>query len=130
MFVGAIVVGAINGILIRFANFTPIAATLAMYIGLQGCSFLLRDGPDGYISYDVTAVDHRQLGPIPVAFIVMAVFALAAEYTLRRSRPGWQLRAVGSDEESARRMGIRDQPHVHRRLYCERRCSPRSARSC
>ena len=107
MFVGAIVVGLINGILIRFANFTPIAATLAMYIGLQGCSFLLRDGPDGYISYDVTAVITAQLGPIPVAFIVMAVFALAAEYTLRRLRPGWQLRAVGSDEESARRMGIR-----------------------
>ena len=32
----AIVVGAVNGSLIRFANFTPIAATLAMYIALQG----------------------------------------------------------------------------------------------
>ena len=58
MFVAAFVVGAINGLLIRFANFTPIAATLAMYIGLQGCSFLLRDGPDGYISYDVIDMDH------------------------------------------------------------------------
>ena len=36
MFGGAFAVGAINGLLIRFANFTPIAATLAMYIGLQG----------------------------------------------------------------------------------------------
>ena len=40
VFFGAFVVGGINGILIRFANFTPIAATLAMYIGLQGMSFL------------------------------------------------------------------------------------------
>ena len=50
MFVGAFVVGAINGLLIRFANFTAIAATLAMYIGIQGMSFLLRDGPGGYIN--------------------------------------------------------------------------------
>jgi ribose transport system ATP-binding protein len=107
MLAAALVVGAINGTLIRFANFTPIAATLAMYIGLQGCSFLLRDGPDGYISYDVIEVVTWSLGPVPVAFIVMAVLAVAAEFTLRRLRPGWQLRAVGSDEESARKIGIR-----------------------
>ena len=34
MFVGAFAVGAINGVLVRYANFTPIAATLAMFIGL------------------------------------------------------------------------------------------------
>jgi ribose transport system ATP-binding protein len=44
----------VNGILIRYANFTPIAATLAMYIAIQGLSFLLRDNPDGYISSTVT----------------------------------------------------------------------------
>lgn len=107
MFVAAAAIGAINGTLIRFANFTPIAATLAMYIGLQGCSFLLRDGPDGYIRYDVIEVITFSLGPVPVAFLVMVAFAIAAEVTLRRLRPGWQLRAVGSDEESARRIGIR-----------------------
>ena len=46
----------INGCLIRFANFTPIAATLAMYIGLQGLSFVLRDGPGGYINFAVMDV--------------------------------------------------------------------------
>jgi ribose transport system ATP-binding protein len=107
MFVGAVVVGSINGFLIRFANFTPIAATLALYIGLQGCNFLLRDGPGGYINANVVAAITWQLGPIPVASIVMVAFAIAAEFTLRRLRPGWQLRAVGSEEESARRIGIR-----------------------
>jgi len=103
----AVVVGAVNGSLIRFANFTPIAATLAMYIGLQGCSFLLRDGPGGYISYDIIGTITWQVGPIPVAFLVMVALAIAAEYVLRRKWPGWQLRAVGSDEESARRIGVR-----------------------
>jgi ribose transport system ATP-binding protein len=107
MFGAAIVVGTINGSLIRFANFTPIAATLAMYIGLQGCSFLLRDGPGGFISYDIIGTITWQIGPIPIAFVVLVALAIAAEFALRRRRPGWQLRAVGSDEESARRIGVR-----------------------
>ena len=107
MFAGAFIVGSINGLLIRFANFTPIAATLAMYIGLQGMSFLLRDSPDGYISFPVTEWINWQWGPIPVAFIVLVVTALTLEYGLRRSKQGWRLRAVGSNEESARRIGVR-----------------------
>ncbi len=106
MFVGATIVGAVNGSLIRFANFTPIAATLAMYIGLQGVSFLLRDVPDGYINSSVVQVITSQLGPIPVAFIVLAMCVAAGEYVLRNTRVGWQLRATGSDEESARRIGL------------------------
>ena len=106
MFIGAFIVGSINGILIRFANFTPIAATLAMYIGLQGMSFILRDGPGGYINANVTDILSRQLGPIPYAFIALVAFALIGEYMLRKSRSGWNLRATGSDEESARRIGL------------------------
>jgi ribose transport system ATP-binding protein len=107
MFAGAFIVGSINGLLIRFANFTPIAATLAMYIGLQGMSFLLRDQPGGYINFPVTEWINWQWGPIPVAFIVLVLTALGLEYGLRQWKQGWRLRAVGSNEESARRIGIR-----------------------
>jgi ribose transport system ATP-binding protein len=107
MLAGAFIVGSINGILIRYANFTAIAATLAMYIGIQGLSFLLRDHPDGYISFPVTEWINWQWGPLPVAFIALVLVALAGEFVLRRTRTGWQLRAVGSDEDAARRLGIR-----------------------
>ena len=107
MFGGALVVGAINGSLIRFANFTPIAATLAMYIGLQGVSFLLRDGPGGYINASVVQVITWQFGPIPAAFLVLIALVIVGEYVLRNTRIGWQLRATGSNEESARRIGLR-----------------------
>lgn len=107
MFAGAFVTGAVNGLLIRYANFTPIAATLAMYIAIQGLSFLLRENPDGYISATVTDWVNWQLGPFPVAFLVLVAVTLIGEYALRKSKLGWRLRAVGSNEESARRMGIR-----------------------
>ena len=100
-------VGLVNGSLIRFAKFTPIAATLAMYIALQGLSFVLRDGPGGYINADFVAITQTTVGPVPVAFIVLVAIALLSEFLLKRRRWGWRLRATGSDEESARRIGVR-----------------------
>ncbi|MGH7117726.1 MAG: ATP-binding cassette domain-containing protein [Acetobacteraceae bacterium] len=120
IFVGALIVGGIIGILIRRANFTPIAATLAMYIGLQGMSFLLRNHPGGYINGKVTAILTSQFGPIPVAFIALAAAAVASEYVLRYTGPGWRLRATGSNEEAARRVGVRVDGIV---LFCYIFCS-------
>ena len=106
MIVIAGVVGLVNGSLIRFARFTPIAATLTIYIALQGLSFILRDGPDGYINSSITAIIGWQVGPVPVAFIVLVVATLITEFFLRKKQWGWRLRATGSSEESARRTGI------------------------
>ncbi len=106
----AVAVGLVNGSLIRFAGFTPIAATLTMYIALQGLGFVLRDGPDGYIHAGVVAAIQATLGPIPVAFLALVAAALVAERSLRHRRWGWRLRATGSDEEAARRVGVK----VHR----------------
>ena len=100
-------VGLVNGSLIRFARFTPIAATLAMYIALQGLGFVLRNGPDGYINAEVVAVIQYAVGPLPVAFLVLVAAAVLAEVLLRRRRWGLRLRATGSDEESARRVGVK-----------------------
>ena len=102
-----LLVGLSNGVLIRYAKFTPIAATLAMYMGLQGISFMLRDGPDGYINFAVTSFLTAQIGPLPWAFIVLVACVLTGEYILRKTRFGWQLRAIGSDEDAARRIGLR-----------------------
>ena len=106
MFACAIGVGLVNGALIRFANFTAVAATLVTYIALGGLAFTLRDAPDGYIAISVTDAISRKVGPVPIAFIVFVVVAIALELALRRSRFGLRLRAVGSDEESARRAGV------------------------
>lgn len=110
MFVAALGVGLLNGSLIRFAKFTPVAATLVTYIGLGGLSFTLRSAPDGYIAASVTNAISTKVGPIPVAFIAFVLITIALEFGLRRSKLGMRLRAVGSDEESARRVGV----HVNR----------------
>ena len=103
----ATVAGLVNGSLIRFGKFTPVAATLATYIALQGFSFLLRDRPGGLISRSVTDAITARVGAVPVAFIVLVLVTFAMEYMLRFRGWGLRIRAVGSDEESARRLGVR-----------------------
>jgi len=106
MLVAALITGTINGFLIRFGRFTPVAATLAVYIALQGLSYVLRDGPEGIINSSVTGALKTKVGPFPVAFLVLVAFAFLLEAALRYSRWGLTLRAVGSDEEAARRVGV------------------------
>jgi ribose transport system ATP-binding protein len=107
MLLAGIGTGTVNGTLIRYAKFTPVAATLATYIALQGLSFFLRSSPGGNIASSVTDVVTKQVGTVPLAFVVMVLVAVALELVLRYRPVGLQLRAVGSDEESARRVGVK-----------------------
>ncbi|MGA9596735.1 MAG: ATP-binding cassette domain-containing protein [Acidimicrobiia bacterium] len=102
----AIAVGATNGTLVRFLGFTPVAATLTLYIALGGLSFVLRDRPGGFISSTVTGMIKAKLGPVPWSFISLVVATLAMEYVLRKRGWGLRIRALGSSEDSARRLGI------------------------
>lgn len=108
----SIVVGLVNGTLIRYVRFTAIAATLTVYIALQGMSFILRPTSEGFINSEVSRAITTKLGPIPIAFIVLVLVVVGLEYALRRTPWGWRLRAAGSDEESARRVGVEINPTI------------------
>jgi ribose transport system ATP-binding protein len=106
MLLAAVGIGLLNGLLIRYGKFTAVAATLVSYIGLGGLAFTLRSAPDGYIAASVTKAISTKVGPVPIAFVVFVLCAVALEWALRRTQLGMRLRAVGSDEESARRVGV------------------------
>jgi ribose transport system ATP-binding protein len=102
----AVAVGLINASFVRFARFTPVAATLATYIALQGISLLLRHQQGGFIREDVTNRINSTVGNVPWAFIVAVGLAVVLEVFLRRSRWGLGVRAVGSREQAAHRVGV------------------------
>jgi ribose transport system ATP-binding protein len=112
MLASAVTVGLTNGALIRFAKFTPVASTLTTYTALQGLSFLFRPKPKGNINTDFADGVRKLIGPIPIVFIVFVVVAIFMEYALRRSAWGLRLRAVGSNEEAARKVGVKITPTV------------------
>jgi ribose transport system ATP-binding protein len=99
--------GLVNASLIRFARFTAVAATLTTYIALQGFSFLLRSSPGGIINASVTTAITQKIGPFPIAFLALIAVTLVMEWGLRRRIAGLRVRAVGSNEESARRVGVK-----------------------
>lgn len=112
MFATAASTGAVNGALIRFGKFTAVAATLTTFIALQGFSFLLRDSPEGIISRGVTDAITTKIGPVPVVFLLLVATAVGMELLLRKGTWGLRVRAVGSDEEAARRVGVPVTPTV------------------
>jgi ribose transport system ATP-binding protein len=103
----AVFVGLVNAFLIRIAMITPVIATLATYMGIRGMALLLREIPDGLINSTVTDVISTRIGFIPVAFLVAVALAILMEIVVRRTRWGLSLRAVGSNEANARKIGVR-----------------------
>jgi ribose transport system ATP-binding protein len=103
----ALVTGLSNGALVRVGRFTPVAATLATYIALQGLSLLLRPFQAGYISGAVIDAVQARVGVVPVAFIAAVALAVLLEVCLRRTAWGLHLRAAGSSERAAHQLGVR-----------------------
>jgi ribose transport system ATP-binding protein len=107
MVAASVAVGLFNGAMVWFAKFTPIVATLVTYIALQGISLVLRPFQGGYISFTILNAVNRSAGPVAIAFLVAAAGAVALERALHRARWGRSLRAIGSDQAAAFRVGVR-----------------------
>lgn len=108
LLVAGLVVGLVNGGLIRGLKINPVIATLAMFIAIQGIALTINPIPDGLLGRDAYDMLSTSLGEtIPVVFIVVVLVALAMQYVLRRTRYGMALRAVGSSEDAAVRVGVR-----------------------
>ena len=103
----ALLTGLVNGVLIRYGRFTPVAATLALYIALQGVSLLLRNQQGGFIATNVTDAITKTIGSVPIALLVAVALAIVLELWLRLTKGGMALRAAGSREEAAHRLGVR-----------------------
>jgi 5-methylthioadenosine/S-adenosylhomocysteine deaminase len=99
--------GLVNAGLIRGLKIPSIIATLATLSILDGISLTMRPTAQGVINPDLVSVLTTSIGPIPVAFIVIVAAAVLADVWLHASGSGLALRAVGFDERSAKRGGVR-----------------------
>jgi ribose transport system ATP-binding protein len=111
-----VVVGLVNGSLIRFLGLNPVITTIATLSVLQGVALYLRPSPGGLISEEFTALLKTRIGFMPVSFIVILAVAILGDLWLYRTRSGLRLRAVGFREEAAKRNGVRI-TFVHLRAY-------------
>ncbi|MGB7860572.1 MAG: ABC transporter permease, partial [Acidimicrobiia bacterium] len=105
--VAGVGLGLINAGLIRGVKIPSIIATLATLSILDGISLTLRPTAQGIISADLASFLTTSVGPIPIAFIVIVLAASTADLWLHASGSGLNVRAVGFDERSAKRGGIK-----------------------
>jgi cytosine/adenosine deaminase-related metal-dependent hydrolase/ribose/xylose/arabinose/galactoside ABC-type transport system permease subunit len=99
--------GLVNAALVRGVKIPSLVATLATLSILDGISLTLRPTAQGVISPDLVSFLRTSWGPVPIAFIVILVGAGLMDLWLHGSRSGLEVRAVGFDERSAKRGGIR-----------------------
>ena len=102
-----IATGIFNALLIRIFRLPSIIATLGTLSILQGASLWLRGFPSGTVSSNAIDALTTSWGLVPLAFIGVVVLALVGDGWLYRTRSGMAVRAVGLDETSSRRIGIR-----------------------
>jgi ribose transport system permease protein len=108
MLLTGMAVGALNGIMLvkgRMPHaFIPTLATLN---AARGLALLLSDGaPMPGMPQVVQTIGSGEVGPVPVAVIVVAGFGLLAWILATRLQWGRWIYLVGADKEAARRMGI------------------------
>jgi ribose transport system ATP-binding protein len=108
-----IVVGLVNGSLVRRVGINSVITTIAMLSVVQGIALYLRPSPFGVISEDFI---QTRIGFIPVSFFVILAAAVGGDVWVYRTRSGLKLRAVGFREEAAKRNGVRVD-FVHIRAY-------------
>ncbi|MFO7299521.1 MAG: amidohydrolase family protein [Actinomycetes bacterium] len=102
-----IVLGLVNAALIRGAKIPSIIVTLATMSIINGFALTMRPSAQGVISPTMVGWLKASVGPIPIAFIVVSIGAIALDAWLHGTGSGLKVRAVGYDDRSARRNGVR-----------------------
>ncbi len=111
-----LLVGSINGLVVRKLGINSVITTIAMLSILQGLALYLRPTPTGVISLDFLDLLKARIGFVPVSFFLLLAIAVIGDCWLYRTASGLRLRATGFREEAAKRNGVRT-TFVHIRAY-------------
>jgi ribose transport system ATP-binding protein len=102
-----LVIGLVNGVLIRRVGINSVITTIAALSVVQGIALYLRPTPLGAISDDFVDLLQTRIGFAPLSFFVILAAAILGDVWLYRTRSGLATRAVGFREEAAKRNGVR-----------------------
>jgi ribose transport system permease protein len=95
--------GAVNGVIVAKARIAPILVTLATLSIFTGLALWILPVPGGSFPTDVRLVLTNPNVPTGLIWLALAVLGWLV---LRRTRFGMRVYAVGSDENSARAVGV------------------------
>ncbi|GIF75856.1 ABC transporter permease [Asanoa siamensis] len=95
--------GAVNGLIVAYGRIAPILTTLATLSVFTGLALRVLPVPGGSIPPQVR---HVLTNPATPTGLIWLGLAVAGWLVLRRTRFGMRVYAIGSDEASARAVGV------------------------
>jgi ribose transport system ATP-binding protein len=98
--------GVLNAFLIVRLRIPDLIATLATYSIVFGAALIVRPSPGGLISETFIDLVTTNLGPVPVAALLIVIAYGFTELLLVRGRLGQRLYGVGSSNEASFVVGI------------------------
>lgn len=102
-----ILCGAVNGLSVAKLNVPPFIATLAMMNIARGLAYVITDAKPVFgLPESFGWLGLRQLGPIPIVIILMAIVILLSHIILSKTCFGRYIYAVGSNKDVAALSGI------------------------
>lgn len=104
----ALVVGAINAVLVTRVRMTPLLATLTMLVAVVGVNNVVTQSRRINVSHPwiLELATGRTFG-IPTGILVVAAIALLAFHLVHRTRWGLNLQAVGGSRDAAEVSGLK-----------------------
>lgn len=103
----AALIGLANGFLVAKRHVPPFVATFGMLVFVQGARLAYTKGQaSGTVPDLLRLISIEQLGPIPAALIVWLIINAIVIFTLRYTRIGRWVYAVGGNPGAARYAGI------------------------
>jgi ribose/xylose/arabinose/galactoside ABC-type transport system permease subunit len=106
----AALLGLVNGLVIAKARLQPFVVTLAMLIAARGAALAATSEQSVSIARlggAFTWLGRGQIGPVPVPVVLFALAYAAGWVTLRYTRFGRSVYAVGDNADAARLMGLK-----------------------
>lgn len=107
-----LVVGLINSLLVVVFRVPSFIATLGMFSVLEGLVLAYTVKGVGSIPTPIVDFFYGRIGPLPYAFLALAVLVAVMFIWFRVSRLALRMYAVGGDPEVARRSGVNSSPVI------------------
>ncbi|MEV0945744.1 ABC transporter permease [Rhodococcus sp. NPDC049939] len=108
--------GALNGFLVAKAKVPPLIVTLGTLGGALGLAQVITGGVDirdvPPVLVDTIGYGNLPATSIPVISVIALVFIISFSIILHRTKFGLYTYAIGSNEESARRVGVKVDRHL------------------
>lgn len=102
-----LLIGLVNGLAIDRLGIPPFIVTLAGLQAFRGLTFLVSGGMTiAGMPSSLDLVARTSILGIPTMFVIMVLLGLVAHFILRYTPLGRYMYAIGSNAESARRVGI------------------------